>query len=226
MREAVRHRTIPTMPGALSRARCAALDAPHCTGAPAAGRSLVRVRPDAHAPLVRCPRRRATSCTRAKTSAGGSARSQSRRARVRPGAGRPEPPDVRAESAVRRGLGSFGSGGHWPECAFTDEQWAWTEPLLPDRTPKRGAAGVASRGDCRDRLQVPDRLAVGSPAAEVRPLAGRLQPAADMGLWRHLGDVGRKGASAALRTGPLTEGTDDACGATQNFCYPVSGMSA
>lgn len=52
VRHRVRHRTTPTMPGTRAR-RCAAPDAPHRTGAPAVGRPLVRVRPDARAPLVR-----------------------------------------------------------------------------------------------------------------------------------------------------------------------------
>ncbi len=44
-----------------------------------------------------------------------------------------------------------------------------------------------SRGDRRDRLQVPDRHAVGSPAGAVRLAARRLQPAADVGHRRHVG---------------------------------------
>ncbi|MEU3994033.1 transposase [Streptomyces platensis] len=35
---------------------------------------------------------------------------------------------------------------------MTDAQWAWSEPLLPDRTPKRG-------GRWRDHRQVADAIA-------------------------------------------------------------------
>ncbi|MEU2970122.1 hypothetical protein ABZ687_34760 [Streptomyces ardesiacus] len=36
----------------------------------------------------------------------------------------------------------------------------------------------------------------------------------------------RRKPAALRRSDPLTGGTDDACGATQNFCYPMPGMSA
>ncbi|WP_167530112.1 transposase [Streptomyces calvus] len=50
-------------------------------------------------------------------------------------------------------LGSFVWGiGRWSGCALTDAQWARIEPLLPDRTPKRG-------GRWRDHREVIDAIA-------------------------------------------------------------------
>ncbi|MFF2431238.1 transposase [Streptomyces mirabilis] len=70
---------------------------------------------------------------------------------------------------------------------LTDAQWARIEPLLPDRTPKRG-------GRWRDHREVIDAIAwrfqtgaQWAAAGEVRPLAGGLQPAADVVCRWHMG---------------------------------------
>ncbi|WP_424851621.1 transposase [Streptomyces sp. SAI-129] len=74
--------------------------------------------------------------------------------------------------------GSFVWSGH----ALTDAQWAWTEPLLPDRTPKRG-------GRWRDLREVIDAIAsrfqTGAQWVHLPQRCGNwrgVQPAADMGL--------------------------------------------
>ncbi len=91
-----------------------------------------------------------------------------------------------------------------PGVSLTDAQWARIEPLLPDRTPKRG-------GRWRDHRQVIDAIAfkfqtgtqLGAPAGEVRQLAGRLQPAADVGRRRNLrAGVHRPGGPGRCRRGP------------------------
>jgi transposase len=72
---------------------------------------------------------------------------------------------------------------------LTDAQWVWIEPLLPDQTPKRGPVAGPPRGDRCDRLEVPDRIAVGPPAREVRQLEGsynRLRMWAVDGTWERV----------------------------------------
>ncbi|MFD0629230.1 transposase [Streptomyces sp. Wh19] len=81
---------------------------------------------------------------------------------------------------------------------MTDAQWARIEPSLPDRIPRRG-------GRWRDHREVIDAIAWKfqtesqwiHPPREVRQLARRLQPAADVGHRRHLG----AGVHRAGRTG-------------------------
>ncbi len=52
-----------------------------------------------------------------------------------------------------------------PGVSLSDAQWARNEPLLPDRTPKRGGSMARSPGgDRRDRLQDPDRYSAGASA--------------------------------------------------------------
>ncbi len=61
----------------------------------------------------------------------------------------------------------------------------------------------SSCGNRGDRLQVPDRYSVGSPAGEVRQLARCLQPAAHVGRRRHLGaGVHRPGGPGRCGRGP------------------------
>ncbi|MFI1769361.1 transposase [Streptomyces sp. NPDC020800] len=74
-----------------------------------------------------------------------------------------------------------------PGVPLSDAQWAWIEPLLPDRTPKRG-------GRWRDHREVIDAIAF---KFQTRPQWvylpekygnwRRPQPAADVGRRRHLG---------------------------------------
>ncbi|MFJ1535988.1 transposase [Streptomyces mirabilis] len=76
-----------------------------------------------------------------------------------------------------------------PGVPLTDAQWARIEPLLPDRTPKRG-------GRRRDHREVIDAIAfkfqtgiqwLHVPDKEVWQPARCLQPAADVGRRWHLG---------------------------------------
>ncbi|MFI6440300.1 transposase [Streptomyces sp. NPDC050759] len=89
-----------------------------------------------------------------------------------------------ADRAGSSGLALFGGGaGHQAaRASLTDVQWARIEPLLPDRTPKRG--GRTKRGGrWRDHRQVIEAVAwtfrTGSPRDSMRPASARLALSAD-----------------------------------------------
>ncbi|PJN05327.1 hypothetical protein CG723_45465 [Streptomyces sp. CB01635] len=74
---------------------------------------------------------------------------------------------------------SFGSSDRWSDVSLADAQWARIEPLLPDRTPKRG-------GRWRDHRQVIDAITwkfrTGSPRDSKRPASAQLALSVD--AWR------------------------------------------
>jgi hypothetical protein len=66
-------------------------------------------------------------------------------------------------SGTLRRAGALFTASHSLGVPLTDAVWARIELLLPDRTPKRVAAGGTTVRDRRDRLHVPDGNAVGAP---------------------------------------------------------------
>jgi hypothetical protein len=79
---------------------------------------------------------------------------------------------------------------HWSWAGLvvplTDAVRAGIEPLVPERIPKAGQAATGSPPrDRRHRVEVPDRLAVGTSATRVRLLEGRLHPVAELGDRRY-----------------------------------------